>query len=75
MTGEVLLRIAQVASPQEPSPLKHGGGGGAFWVVGGSRLSKGSAREDGIPDRIDHLRWCLLGVNRSAAEIASEAIQ
>ena len=74
VNGEVLLRMAQAALPLEPSPLEHGGSGGAFWVVGGSRLSRGSAREDGRPDGTDHRRRCLSGVNRSAAELASEAI-
>lgn len=49
VNGEVLLRIAQSATARKPSPLEHGGSGGAFWVVGGSRLGKGSASEDGRP--------------------------
>jgi len=71
--GEVCQWVTQAASSPEPSPLEHGGSGGAFWVVGGSRLSKGSAREDGRLDRIDHRRRYLSGVNRSA-EIAGVAI-
>ena len=74
LNGEVLPRLASAAPPREPSPLERGGSGGAFWVVGGSRLSRGSAREDGRPDRKDHRRRCPSGVNRSAAEIASEAL-
>jgi hypothetical protein len=57
LNGEVLQRIAE-----ETHGPRHGGSCDAFWVVGGSRLSKGSAREDGRPDRIDHRRRCLLGV-------------
>jgi hypothetical protein len=48
--------------PTEPSPLDHGGCGGAFWVVGGSRLSRGSAREDGRPARADRWRQRRAGV-------------
>ena len=62
VNGEVPLRLAQAAHPQEPSSLEHGGSRGAFWVVGGSRLSRGGAREDGRPDGTDHRRRCLAGV-------------
>ena len=49
VNGEVLRGWAQMAWFLESSPLEHGGSGGAFWVVGGSRLGKGSASEDGRP--------------------------
>ena len=60
--GEVCRRATPEAHPSESLSLKHGGNGGAFWVVGGSRLSRGSAREDGRPNRTDRQQWCLLGV-------------
>ena len=60
--GEVLPRPAQKSSAPKPSPHGHGGSGGAFLVVGGSRLGRGSVREDGRPDRKDHRSRCLSGV-------------
>jgi len=73
VNGEVCPWRTKASFPLESSSHEHGGSGGAFWVVGGSRLSRGSAREDGRPARADYWKQCRAGVNRSAAEIASEA--
>ena len=62
VTGEVCPWRTKTSFPLEPSSLEHGGSGGAFWVVGGSRLSKGSAREDGRPVRADYWKQCRAGV-------------
>ena len=67
--GEVFLRMASDALLQEPRFLEHGGSAGAFQVVGGSRLEKGSAREDGRPDRKDHRRRCWSGVRAAIGAV------
>ena len=73
--GEVLEASARQALGKETEGPCHGGPSDALGVVGGSRLGKGSACEDGRPGRTDRWQQRRPGVNRSAAEIASEAIQ
>ena len=60
--GEVPLKAAPKASCQVTPRPGHGGCGGTFRVVGGSRSGKGSAREDGRPDGTDHRQRCPSGV-------------
>ena len=47
---------------EKPLPPSHGGDRGRSRVDGGSRLGKGCAREDRIPNRLNGWQQSLLGV-------------
>ena len=67
-------RVRGQALGKERNGPRHGGAFDALGVVGGIRLGKGSASEDGRPAGKES-RETPAGVNRSAAEIPSEDTQ
>ena len=62
MKGEVELNAAAWQSYWETTGSDHGGSVVIVGVVGGSRLERGSACEDGRSVRIGHLKECLAEV-------------